>query len=221
MAATNEPKPTGFTVSFATVEKALLRMHAVEPRHEEAWRSRINFLRREGLLGERPGSGRRIGYHTAAHLPRLVLALEMAQAAIAPQAILSLVRGNWDDQLEKIFKEAEKARAKNTSDVWLLLAGITAMVERDGAIPVIAATTEDRLDVLRMALDDSSVPSRALVVNFTARLRRFHKALSDIYPQPEDHALDRRREKSEGEMKSRGQGRTKARVRSRTRRRQR
>src|SRR6516162_2008904 len=107
--AANEPKPTGFTVSFATVEKALLRMHAVEARHEEAWRSRINFLRREGLLGERPGSGRRIGYHTAAHLPKLVLALEMAQAAVAPQTILSLVRRHWDDQLEKIFKEAERA----------------------------------------------------------------------------------------------------------------
>ena len=37
------------------------------------------------------------------------------------------------------------------------LAGITEMVEREGAIPVIAATTADRLDVFRMALDDRSV----------------------------------------------------------------
>jgi hypothetical protein len=56
---------TGFTVSFATVEKTLLKMHNVKPQHEDACRARINFLRREGLLGERPGSGRRIGYHTA------------------------------------------------------------------------------------------------------------------------------------------------------------
>jgi hypothetical protein len=209
--AAHEPKPTGFTVSFATVEKALLRMHEVEPQHEEAWRSRINFLRREGVLGERPGSGRRIGYHTAAQLPKLLLALEMAQTAVAPQTILSLVRRHWDDRLEKIFKSAERAGFYETSDVWLLLAGISAMVERDGAIPVIAATTADRLDVLRMALDDTSVPGRALVINLTARLRRFHKALSDIYPQPEDHALDRRREKAKAETKTR----------SRTRRRQR
>lgn len=66
------------------------------------------------------------------------------------------------------------------------------MVEREGAIPVIAATTADRLDVFRMALDDRSVAGRALVINVTARLRRFHEALSDIYPQPEDHALDKR-----------------------------
>ena len=206
--AAHEPKPTGFTVSFATVEKALLRMHEVEPQHEEAWRSRINFLRREGLLGERPGSGRRIGYHTAAQLPKLLLALEMAQAAVAPQVALSLIAKSWDDRLNRFFRQAEEARDRGTSDVLLLLAGITAMVERDGAIPVIAATTADKLDVLRMALDDDSVPGRALVVNLTARLRRFHKALSEIYPQPEDHALDRRREKAEGETKTRGQGRT-------------
>jgi hypothetical protein len=214
--AVAEPTPTGFTVSFATVEKALLKMHAVEPRREEAWRSRINFLRREGLLGERPGSGRRIGYHTAAHLPRLVLALEMAQAAIAPQAILSLVRRHWVDRLEKIFKEAERARFYKTSDVYLLLAGIAAMVERDGSIPVIAATTAERLDVLRMALDDTKVPGRAIVINLSARLRRFHAALVEIYPQPEDHALGRRLEKAEGETKAR-----KARAKGRTKRSQR
>jgi hypothetical protein len=204
--AAHEPKPTGFTVSFATVEKTLLRMHAVEPQHEEAWRSRINFLRREGVLGERPGSGRRIGYHTADQLPKLMIALEMAQAAIVPQTILSLVRKH-DERLKNIFREAEKARANETSDVLLLLAGITEMIEREGAIPVIQATTADKLDVLRMALDDSSVPGRALVINVTARLRRFHEALSDIYPQPEDYALDKRREK-EMNTKARTKGRS-------------
>jgi hypothetical protein len=214
-------EPTGFTVSFATVDKALLRMHGVEPQHEEAWRSRINFLRREGVLGERPGSGRRIGYHTAAHVPKLLLALELAQAAVTPQVALSLIATSWDDRLNRFFRQAEESRDRGTSDVWLLLAGITAMVERDGAIPVIAATTADRLDVLRMALDDSSVPGRALVINLTARLRRFYEALSEIYPQPEDFALDRRREKAEGETKARGQGRTKARGKGHTKRSQR
>jgi hypothetical protein len=209
--AAHEPKPTGFTVSFATVEKALLRTHEVEPQHEEAWRSRINFLRREGLLGERPGSGRRIGYHTAAQLPKLLLALELAQTAVAPQVALSLIATSWDHRLSRFFRQAEEARDRGTSDVLLLLAGITAMVERDGAIPVIAATTADRLDVLRMALDDTSVPGRALVINLTARLRRFHEALIEFYPQPEDHALDRRREKAKAATK----------IRSRARRRQR
>jgi hypothetical protein len=214
-------EPTGFTVSFATVEKALLRMHAVDLQHEEAWRSRINFLRRQGVLGERPGSGRRIGYHTAAQLPKLLLALELAQAAVAPQVALSLIATSWDDRLNRFFRQAEKARANETSDVLLLLAGITGMVERAGAIPVIEVTTADRLDVLGKVLDDHLVPGRAVVINLTARLRRFHKALSEIYPQPEDHALDRRREKAEGETKTRGQGRTKARARGRARRRQR
>jgi hypothetical protein len=214
--AAHEPKPTGFTVSFSTVEKALLRMHAVKPQHEDAWRSRINFLRREGLLGERPGSGRRIAYHTADQLPKLVLALEMAQAAIAPQTILSLVRNHWDNQLKKIFVEAERARwnETGTSDVLLYLAGISAMVDREGVIPVIAASTADRLDTFRMALDDQSTPGRGLVINVTRRLGRFYDALTHFYPQPEDHALDRR-EKAKGETK------TKARAKGRTKRSQR
>jgi hypothetical protein len=204
-----------FTVSFATVEKALMLMHGVERKHEEAWRSRINFLRREGVLGEHPGSGRRIGYHTADQLPKLLLALELSQAAVAPQTILALIATSWDGRLKKIFDEAEDARDRETSDVWLLLAGITEMVERDGSIPVIAATTANKVDILRMALDDSKVPGRAIVINVTARLRRFHEALIKVYPQPEDHALDRRREKAVAETK------TKARARGRTRRTQR
>ena len=210
---------TDFTVSFATVEKALLKMHDVKPQHEDAWRARINFLRREGLLGERPGSGRRIGYHTADQLPKLLLALELAQAAVAPQVALSLIATSWDDPLHRFFREAGKARDNDTSDVLLLLVGITEMVERDGAIPIIQITTADRLDVLRTVLDDSSVPGRALVINLTARLDRFHKALIEIYPQPEDHALDRRREKVEDETKTRGHKRTEARAKGRTSRR--
>jgi hypothetical protein len=211
---------TGFTVSFATVEKALLKMHDVEPQHEEAWRSRINFLRREGVLGERPGSGRRIGYHTTVHLPKLLLALELAQAAVAPQVALSLIATSWDNRLHPIFENANKTLDRGGSaDVLLLLAGITQMIERDGAIPVIATTTADRLDVLQTLLSDKAVPGRALVINITARLRRFHAELVEIYPQPEDHALDRRREKAEGETKTRGQGQTKARAKGRTSRR--
>ena len=209
---------TDFTVSFATVEKALLRMHAVKPQHEDAWRSRINFLRREGVLGERPGSGRRIGYHTADQLPKLLLALELAQAAVAPQVALSLIATSWDNRLHPIFENANKTLDRGGSaDVLLLLAGITQMVERDGAIPVIATTTADRLDVLQTLLSDKAVPGRALVINITARLRRFHAELIKIYPQPEDHALDRRREKAEGETKTRG--RTKVQAKGRTSRR--
>jgi hypothetical protein len=210
---------TGFTVSFATVEKALLKMHDVKPQHEEAWRSRINFLRREGVLGERPGSGRRIGYHTITNFLKLLLALELAQAAVAPRVALSLIATSWDDRLHGVFQQANEALVRGTSDVVLLLAGITQMVQRDGAIPVIEATTADKLDVLRTMLNDKLVPSRALVINLTARLRRFHDALVEIYPQPEDHALDRRREKAEGETKTRGHERTKARPKGRTSRR--
>src|SRR6476659_10208685 len=130
----NQESATGFTVSFATVEKALLKMHDLKPQHVEAWRSRINFLRREGLLGEQPGSGRRIGYHTAVHLPKLVLALELAQAAIAPQVALSLIATSWDHRLRSLFEQANEALVEETSDVLLVLAGITQMVERDGAM---------------------------------------------------------------------------------------
>src|SRR4051794_8056914 len=111
---------TGFTVSFATVEKALLKMHDVDPQHEEAWRSRINFLRREGVLGERPGSGRRIGYHNAAHIPKLLLALELAQATVAPRVALALIATSWDDPLDRFFQQATEALIRDTSDVYLL-----------------------------------------------------------------------------------------------------
>jgi hypothetical protein len=129
----------------------------------------------------------------------------------APRVILSLIKTSWDDRLSGFFGRAEKARDDGTSDVLLLLAGLSEMVEREGAIPVIEATTTEKLDVLRMALDDGSVPGRALVINLSARLRRFHRALSEIHPQPEDHALDKRRERAKGQIK-------KARAKSRTRR---
>ena len=155
------------------------------------------------MLGEQPGSGRRIGYHTADHLPKLLLALELAQAAVAPQVALSLIATSWDDRLQPLFQEANEALVRGTSDVLLLLAGITEMVERDGAIPVIANNEGGQARrVANGAETITSVPGRALVINLTARLRRFHEALIEIYPQPEDHALDRRREKAEGETKN-------------------
>ena len=58
------------------------------------------------------------------------------------------------------FQQANEALDRGTSDVLLLLAGITEMVERDGAIPVIASN--DGGHARRVANDAETIPrSRA------------------------------------------------------------
>ena len=69
---------------------------------------------------------------------------------------------------------AEASIMKETSDVVLLLAGVAA-ISSETPIPNINDTTMDKIsERLTFALDGASLPARALLVNLSARLRKFH-----------------------------------------------
>jgi hypothetical protein len=176
--------------SYRTVDLALRKMHSVKPEHVSAWRARFGAFQRNGLLGEQPGSGRKVAY-APDHLHRLVLAFELAQAGIAPSIILSLVKNYWDSKLKDIFRRAEHANMHGGSDVLLYVAGIAAMIDREGAIPNINFTTIDKLGGLALALEGDGLPARALVISVSAQLRKFHFALTEYHPQRDDFELDK------------------------------
>jgi hypothetical protein len=176
--------------SYRTVELALIKMHDVKPKDVSALRARFGHYQRNGLLGERAGSGRKVAY-APDHLHRLVLAFELAEVGIAPSIVLSLVKSYWDSKLKDIFRRAEHVNMHGGSDVLLFLAGIAAMIDREGAIPNINHTTMDKLGSLALALEGDRLPARAMVINLSAELRRFHYALAEYHPQREDFELDR------------------------------
>jgi hypothetical protein len=176
--------------SYRTVELALTKMHEVKPEHVSAWRARFGAFQRHGLLGAQPGSGRKVAY-APDHLHRLVFAFELAQAGIVPSIILSLVENFWAGKLKDIFRRAEHVNVHGGSDVVLYLAGLAAMIDREGAIPNINHTTMDRLGGLALGLEGDGLPARALVINVSAQLRKFHLALAEYHPQRDDFELDR------------------------------
>jgi len=176
--------------SYRTVELALIKMHGVKPKDVLAWRARFGAFQRHGLLPSQPGSGRKVAY-APDHLHRLVFAFALAEVGIVPSIILSLVKNYWDSKLKDIFRMAEHVNIRGGSDVLLFLAGIAAMIDREGAIPNINHTTMDKLGSLALALEGDGLPARAVVINLSAELRRFHFALAEYHPQQEDFELDR------------------------------
>jgi hypothetical protein len=182
--------PPPFTVSYSKVERALIEMHGISAADILAFRSRFGALQRGGLFGaeNQPGKGRRIVYGTD-QLHRAVLAFELVQAGIGPSAILRLIADYWTDRLRDIFSKAEGASMHGSSDVILILAGI-AMGFGDEATPNVNYVTADKLpERLTFALDGKHLPARAVLVNLSAQLRKFHDALVRYHLQRDD--LDR------------------------------
>jgi hypothetical protein len=168
------------------VEAALVELHRVAP---ETLRSRFGAFQRGGLLGKQPGRGTRLEYG-ADQLHRVVFAFEMTQVGMSPTAVLQVVRDFWDKRLREIFLKAERASVQQTPDVVLFFSGLTAMDGPEEAVPNINHTTMDKLaETLSLAIrgndERHDLPARALVVNLSAQLRRFHTALSNYHLKPE------------------------------------
>jgi hypothetical protein len=180
------PSASDFTVSYAKVEAALVRMHDIAPDDVPAFRSRFGALQRGGVLGaeNQPGKGRRLEYGPD-QMHRAVLAFELVQAGLAPGIILPLIEEYWDHKLRDIFMKAEQALTRETSDVVLILAGVAA-ISSETPVPNINFTTMDKLSArMTLALDGESLPARALLVNLSAELRKFHNALAHDHLRPE------------------------------------
>ncbi|MGV7219238.1 hypothetical protein [Bradyrhizobium sp. UFLA05-112] len=183
----------GFTISYAHLEAALVEMHGIAANDVPAFRSRFGALQRGGLFGagNQPGKGRKLVYGVD-QFHRAVLAFELVQAGVGPTTVLWLVREFWDKRLRDILLNAERGRGRETSNVVLLLTGLTAMEGAEQAVPSINHTTMDKLaTTLSLAIRgddeqrDRDPPARALVVNLSAQLRRFHTALVNHHLKPE------------------------------------
>ena len=111
-----------------------------------------------------------------------MLAFELVQCGIAPSVFLPMIEQHWD-RLRDIFLRAEKANVRETSDVMLILTGITALATKS---PVgINYTTMDRISERLSLLDGEGVPARALVLNLSATMRSFHASLANYHLRPE------------------------------------
>jgi hypothetical protein len=179
--------PIGFP--YAMIEAALVELHNIAADDVPALRSRFGVFQRGGLLGKPPGRGVRVQYGPD-ELHRVVLAFELTQMDISPTTILWLVREFWDKRLREIFMKAERANMYDTPNVVLFLIGVTAMDGPENAVPNINHTTIDKLSesfslAIRGQDDMDDLPARALVVNLSAQLKRFHTALRHYHLRPE------------------------------------
>ena len=170
------------------VEAALAELHNIAPDDVPALRSRFGVFQRGGLLGKPPGRGIRVQYFPD-ELHRVVFAFEMTQLNISPTTVLWLVREFWDKRLREIFIKAERANINRTPNVVLFMGGLTAMNGPEEAVPNINQTTIDKLsESFALAIrgqEDDDPPARALAVNLSAQLARFHTALSHYHLRPE------------------------------------
>ena len=108
-------------------------------------------------------------------------------SGIVPSIILPLIREYWDSKLHDIFMRAEHARVHNTSDVVLILA-VVAALSSETPVPNINHTTMNKiLERITPALDGKAkgLPARALLVNLSAQMGKFHDALRYYHLQAE------------------------------------
>ena len=178
--------PVGF--SYAMVEAALVELQGIAPDGVPALRSRFGAFQRGGLLGKQPGRGARVQYGPD-ELHRVVLAFELTQMGVSPTTVLWLIQNHWDKRLRDIFMDAERALVRKTSGVVLILIGLTAMDGPEQAVPSISPTTMDRLAAtLSLAIRGKDElhdpPARAMVLNLSATLARFHAALASYHLSP-------------------------------------
>jgi hypothetical protein len=168
---------------YAMIEAALVELNNIAP---ETLRSRFGAFQRGGLLGKPRGRGVRLQYGPD-ELHRVVLAFELTQMDISPTTVLWLVRECWDRRLREIFIKAERAIVHETPDVVLILGSLTAMEGPEEAVTNFNHTTMDKLSQsLSLVIDgQGGRPARALVVNLSAQLRRFHTALSHYHLRPD------------------------------------
>jgi len=117
---------------------------------------------------------------------RLVFALELTALGIAPSLILKLIAEFWEPTLVAVFREAERANMLPTKggDIAFVLIGGETMFRatRDALTPQLSfAPLRELPGLMNSAMKDKPLPARSIVVNLTARLRRFNSAL--VYAQ--------------------------------------
>jgi hypothetical protein len=174
-----------FDTSYSHVEAALVQTYGVPDKAVTAFRGRLGNLQKKGLFGRpnMPGRGAALRYGPD-QFHRLVFACELSEFGVGPATVLTLVETLWESRLKQIFKKAERGNP-GPDDVILHMGGVHLMTGAwSDAVPNVNSCTLNKLPTyarewMRMGAGDP--PARALIVNLSSRLRRFHAALADSH----------------------------------------
>ena len=186
--------------SYGEVERALAATHGIRDAvRQTGFRSMLSNLQKLGALGvqARVGRGAALRYGPT-ELHRLILTLEFCELGIPPATAVGLVDRYWESKLKAICRDAERNNPairggqppEPDDDIVVHLGGISLRTgllrgEQFPGVPNINRCKLSELPYyieqwMRMTPDDP-VPPRALVVNLSARLRGFHRALADAH----------------------------------------
>jgi hypothetical protein len=186
---------TGFETSWKPLAAALVATFAVRKADTGKFLAKLTNAQRLGVLGISPGKGTALVY-TPDLMHRLFFAAEAFELGLANATVVALVDSLWTRRLRKIFDAAEGAamRPASDDDIVLYMGGIRLMAT---AVPNINSCTRQQLpdhvaSWMKMgAMDDpGGMPPRMIVVNLSARLRRFHTEFARTYM--DDLAAERR-----------------------------
>ena len=179
-----------FETSYSHVEAALVRAYNVPEKTVGAFRGRLGNMQKLGLFGSKnmPGRGAALVYGPD-QFHRLIFACELSEFGIYPATVLTAVETLWESRLVQIFKKAEhvaeRTRDPGPDDIVMHvggLRGMTAAWSELDAIPNVNACALSKLPTYVDAwMRMDRLPTRALIVNLSDRLRRFHDALKDLH----------------------------------------
>ena len=195
--------------SYGTVETALMTVYGIPEDARLTFRSWLGSLLKAGLLGEaaRVGKGGTLKY-SLDHLHRLLLAMELSEAAVPPNVILGLVRDFWTKRLVRIFERAEQRIIYAASPADIVLCFVSTQfrsgpLSKREPVPNINSSTLGKLpDLLSLAFRDDlpgNLAPRVLAVDLSSRLRSFHAALAQFWldepvqPEPAGRATNKRK----------------------------
>lgn len=190
-AAMPELPPLKF--SYGVVEKALAVAYGISAEQRRGgFRSFIGHLQKLGTLGAQARVGRGVALnYTPIEMHRLLLAVELAELGVSPATTVAILNRHWEPTLQGIIDSAHDQILRDEpggADVILCLVGVGFRTGslRGEALPGAPNIEQCSLDELpakmtRWMAAAPNDPPRALVVNFSARLRVFHSALNAAY----------------------------------------
>jgi len=181
------------TFSFASVVAALNKCYSVPAPDQSRFLSRVVFLQRLGLFGEkyRPGKGKHLAYvYGGEPMHRLVLACELTGLASSPQLIMQIIEKRWG-HISKIFKRAEAPvmLPASSNDVVLLFVGPELWFDRK-PIDIRDCRLGDLAATMTSIMQSDKQPARVFAINLTSQLRRFHTALCDEWQKHEQPPIE-------------------------------
>ena len=194
-----------FETTFSVTEAALVRTYGVPHKAQGAFRGKLGNLQKQGLFGAKnmPGRGKALRYRPD-QFHRLIFACELFEFGVGPATVLALVELLWESRLSQIFKKAEDAverhRDPGPDDIVMHMGGVRLMTDTwSDAVPNVNYCTlqklNDHMQVWMWMGVDDRLPSRALVVNLSSRLRQFHAAFRDLHMQHMPEKKDKKRRK--------------------------